>query len=83
LNGHLPSNTTLAVICLRYEGYPVPSRSTVFSVGEGLHFWPGAILRPHVIWVISLCCGRMCHHGGATRGRRLARYGSAVFQTAD
>jgi hypothetical protein len=42
-----------------YEGYLVPSRSTVFGlflhVGEGLHFWPELILQAAcVIWVISL-----------------------------
>jgi hypothetical protein len=42
-----------------YEGYLVPSRSTVFGlflhVGEGLHFWPELILQAGcTIWVISL-----------------------------
>ena len=42
-----------------YEGYLVPSRSTVFGLflhaGEGLHFWPELILQAAcVIWVISL-----------------------------
>jgi hypothetical protein len=42
-----------------YEGYLVPSRSTVFGlflhVGEGLHFWPELILQAAcTIWVISL-----------------------------
>ena len=33
-----------------YEGYLVPSRSTVFGlfvhVGEGFHFWPELVCRP-------------------------------------
>ena len=42
-----------------YEGYLVPSRSTVFGLflhlGEGLHFWPELILQAAwTIWVISL-----------------------------
>jgi len=42
-----------------YEGYLVPSRSTVFGlflhVGEGLHFWPELVLQTGcAIWVISL-----------------------------
>jgi hypothetical protein len=42
-----------------YEGYLVPSRSTVFGlflhVGEGLHFWPELILQAAcVIWTMSL-----------------------------
>ena len=42
-----------------YEGYLVPSRSTVFGLflhtGEGLHFWPQLILHAAcTIWVISL-----------------------------
>ena len=42
-----------------YEGYLVPSRSTVFGlflhVGEGLHFWPELILQTGcAIWVMSL-----------------------------
>src|SRR5262249_12104152 len=42
-----------------YEGYLVPSRSTVFGlflhVGEGLHFWPELVLQTScAIWVISL-----------------------------
>jgi hypothetical protein len=42
-----------------YEGYLVPSRSTVFGlflhVGEGLHFWPELLLQAAcTIWIISL-----------------------------
>src|SRR5262245_4366118 len=42
-----------------YEGYLVPSRSTVFGlflhVGEGLHFWPELLLQAGcTVWVISL-----------------------------
>lgn len=42
-----------------YEGYLVPSRSTVFGlflhVGEGLHFWPELVLQSAcTIWVVSL-----------------------------
>jgi hypothetical protein len=42
-----------------YEGYLVPSRSTVFGlflhVGEGLHFWPELVVQTGcAIWVISL-----------------------------
>ena len=42
-----------------YEGYLVPSRSTVFGlflhVGEGLHFWPELMLQAGcTIWVICL-----------------------------
>jgi hypothetical protein len=42
-----------------YEGYLVPSRSTVFGLflhlGEGLHFWPDLLLQAGcAIWVISL-----------------------------
>src|SRR5205823_14106871 len=42
-----------------YEGYLVPSRSTVFGLflhlGEGLHFWPELVLQTGcAIWVISL-----------------------------
>jgi hypothetical protein len=42
-----------------YEGYLVPSRSTVFGLflhlGEGLHFWPDLLLQTAcAIWVISL-----------------------------
>jgi hypothetical protein len=42
-----------------YEGYLVPSRSTVFGlflhVGEGLHFWPELILQAGcTVWVIWL-----------------------------
>jgi hypothetical protein len=42
-----------------YEGYLVPSRSTVFGlflhVGEGLHFWPELLLQAAcTVWVISL-----------------------------
>jgi hypothetical protein len=42
-----------------YEGYLVPSRSTVFGlflhVGEGLHFWPELMLQAAcAIWIISL-----------------------------
>lgn len=42
-----------------YEGYLVPSRSTVFGLflhlGEGLHFWPDLLLQTGcAIWVISL-----------------------------
>jgi hypothetical protein len=42
-----------------YEGYLVPSRSTVFGlflhVGEGLHFWPELMLQAAcTIWIISL-----------------------------
>jgi hypothetical protein len=42
-----------------YEGYLVPSRSTVFGlflhVGEGLHFWPELVVQTAcAIWVVSL-----------------------------
>jgi hypothetical protein len=42
-----------------YEGYLVPSRSTVFGLylhlGEGLHFWPIVFAQSAItIWVISL-----------------------------
>jgi hypothetical protein len=42
-----------------YEGYLVPSRSTVFGlflhVGEGLHFWPQLVLQTGcTVWVIWL-----------------------------
>jgi hypothetical protein len=42
-----------------YEGYLVPSRSTVFGLflhlGEGLHFWPELVLQTGcAIWVVSL-----------------------------
>ena len=42
-----------------YEGYLVPSRSTVFGLflhlGEGLHFWPELVLQAGcAIWIISL-----------------------------
>ena len=42
-----------------YEGYLVPSRSTVFAMflhfGEGLHFWPELVLQAGcTIYVISL-----------------------------
>jgi hypothetical protein len=42
-----------------YEGYLVPSRSTVFGLflhlGEGLHFWPQLIVQAAcTVWVISL-----------------------------
>jgi hypothetical protein len=42
-----------------YEGYLVPSRSTVFGLflhlGEGLHFWPELILQAGcTVWVIWL-----------------------------
>jgi hypothetical protein len=42
-----------------YEGYLVPSRSTVFGlflhVGEGLHFWPELVVQTAcAIWVMSL-----------------------------
>jgi hypothetical protein len=42
-----------------YEGYLVPSRSTVFALflhaGEGFHFWPELVLQAAcVIWIISL-----------------------------
>src|SRR5262249_41306072 len=42
-----------------YEGYLVPSRSTVFGlflhVGEGLHFWPELVVQTGcAIWVMSL-----------------------------
>ena len=42
-----------------YEGYLVPSRSTVFALflhlGEGLHFWPQLLLQSAcTIYVISL-----------------------------
>jgi hypothetical protein len=42
-----------------YEGYLVPSRSTVFGlflhIGEGLHFWPQLILQAaYTIWIIPL-----------------------------
>jgi len=42
-----------------YEGYLVPSRSTVFGlylhVGEGVHFWPQLVLQAAcTLWVIGL-----------------------------
>jgi hypothetical protein len=42
-----------------YEGYLVPSRSTVFGlflhVGEGLHFWPELVIQAGcTVWVIWL-----------------------------
>src|SRR5215470_5471857 len=42
-----------------YEGYLVPSRSTVFGLflhyGEGFHFWPELLLQAGcTVWVISL-----------------------------
>src|SRR5262245_21533168 len=42
-----------------YEGYLVPSRSTVFGLflhlGEGLHFWPELVVQTGcAIWVVSL-----------------------------
>jgi hypothetical protein len=42
-----------------YEGYLVPSRSTMFGLflhlGEGLHFWPDLLLQTGcAVWVISL-----------------------------
>ena len=42
-----------------YEGYLVPSRSTVFGIylhfGEGLHFWPQAAMQCILtVWILSL-----------------------------
>src|SRR5262245_13366376 len=42
-----------------YEGYLVPSRSTVFGlylhVGEGVHFWPQLVLQAAcTLWIVSL-----------------------------
>jgi hypothetical protein len=42
-----------------YEGYLVPSRSTVFGLylhlGEGMHFWPQLILQAaSTLWIIGL-----------------------------
>jgi hypothetical protein len=42
-----------------YEGYLVPSRSTVFGlylhVGEGMHFWPQLVLQAAcTLWIIGL-----------------------------
>jgi hypothetical protein len=42
-----------------YEGYLVPSRSTVFGlylhVGEGMHFWPQLVLQAAcTLWIIQL-----------------------------
>src|SRR5919197_611276 len=42
-----------------YEGYLVPSRSTVFGVylhvGEGMHFWPQLVLQSAcTLWIIGL-----------------------------
>jgi len=42
-----------------YEGYLVPSRSTVFGlylhVGEGLHFWPQVLIQSALtVWIIYL-----------------------------
>jgi hypothetical protein len=42
-----------------YEGYLVPSRSTVFGlylhVGEGLHFWPQLVLQAAcTLWIVGL-----------------------------
>src|SRR5688572_13933912 len=42
-----------------YEGYLVPSRSTVFGVylhlGEGSHFWPMVVAQSALtIWVLAL-----------------------------
>src|SRR5262249_16270395 len=58
---------SLSVVAIRhrrlsrpwYEGYLVPSRSTVFGlflhVGEGLHFWPELVVQTAcAIWVVSL-----------------------------
>src|SRR5436305_8939858 len=54
-----------------YEGYLVPSRSTVFGLylhaGEGWHFWPMVILQCAVtVWVIALVL-RACGLGGRPR----------------
>ena len=48
-----------------YEGYLVPSRSTVFALflhfGEGLHFWPELVLQAgctiYVIWLVLRIIG--------------------------
>jgi len=42
-----------------YEGYLVPSRSTVFGlylhVGEGIHFWPQLVVQAALtLWIVSL-----------------------------
>jgi hypothetical protein len=55
-----------------YEGYLVPSRSTVFAlflhVGEGLHFWPELLLQAGcTVWVISLVLRVFGFGGGPWR----------------
>jgi len=42
-----------------YEGYLVPSRSTVFGIflhlGEGLHFWPNVLVQSALtVWIVYL-----------------------------
>jgi hypothetical protein len=42
-----------------YEGYLVPSRSTVFGlflhIGEGLHFWPEVLIQSALaVWIVGL-----------------------------
>lgn len=65
-----------------YEGYLVPSRSTVFGVflhvGEGLHFWPEVVLQTGcAIWVISLVL-RVVGLGAAPWHRTLVVAGLAL-----
>ena len=65
-----------------YEGYLVPSRSTVFGlflhVGEGLHFWPEVVLQTGcAIWVISLVL-RAAGLGAAPWHRTLVVAGLAL-----
>src|SRR5689334_24616011 len=65
-----------------YEGYLVPSRSTVFGlflhVGEGLHFWPEVALQTGcAIWVISLLL-RVAGLGAAPWHRTLVVAGLAL-----
>jgi hypothetical protein len=54
-----------------YEGYLVPSRSTVFGLflhgGEGWHFWPIVVLQSALtVWVLALVL-RACGLGGRPR----------------
>jgi hypothetical protein len=65
-----------------YEGYLVPSRSTVFGlflhVGEGLHFWPELVVQTAcTIWVISLVL-RVAGFGAAPWRRTLVVAGLAL-----
>lgn len=58
-----------------YEGYLVPSRSTVFGLylhlGEGWHFWPNVVAQSALtIWVIALVL--RSHNIAVRPGQRLA-----------